>query len=259
MLKAVAELRSNWALEVAIYLAAVIVAEVVTVYAQLLGGIIAHIAILVVVIMRSARIADEPQRRLVLSLALVPLIRIISLSMPLIGIPQIWWYPAMYGPLAVSAVVVMRVLGLSRKEVGFNFNVRDIPLYVAIAATGFGLGMVEYQILKPEAWISQLTWAEAWQPALVLMVTTGFVEEFIFRGVLQRTAWDKFGWRGLIYVSILFAILHIGFLSWIDVAFVFGVAMFFAWVVKRTGSLLGVTLAHGFTNISLFIIAPFLF
>ena len=259
ILEAVVELRSSWALEVAIYLAAIIAAEMVTVYVQLLGGIIAHVVILVAVIIRSAQIADKPQRQLVLSLALVPLIRIISLSMPLIGIPQMWWYPAMYGPLAVSAVVVMRDLGLSRKEVGFSFSVKMIPFYVAMAAAGFGLGMVEYHILKPEAWISQLSWVEVWQPALILMVTTGFVEELIFRGVLQRTAWEKFGWRGLIYVSILFAILHIGFLSWLDVAFVFGVAMFLAWAAKRTGSLLGVTLAHGFTNISLFLIAPFLF
>ena len=91
------------------------------------------------------------------------------------------------------------------------------------------------------------------------MVTTGFVEEFIFRGVLQRSAWERFGWRGLIYVSSLFAILHIGFLSWVDVVFVFGIALFFAWVVKRTGSLLGVTLSHGITNITLYLIAPFLF
>jgi len=42
------------------------------------------------------------------------------------------------------------------------------------------------------------------------------------------------------------------------VLFVFAVAMFFAWAVKRTGSLLGVTLAHGITNIMLFVVIPFL-
>ena len=47
--------------------------------------------------------------------------------------------------------------------------------------------------------------------------------------------------------------------SLIDIAFVFVVAMFFAWVVKRTGSLLGVTLAHGVTNIMLYLVLPLFF
>ena len=85
------------------------------------------------------------------------------------------------------------------------------------------------------------------------------MEEFIFRGVLQRSAWERLGWGGIIYVSVLFAILHVGFLSWVDVIFVFGVAMLFAWIVKRTGSLLGVTLAHALTNVTLYLIAPFIF
>ena len=80
-----------------------------------------------------------------------------------------------------------------------------------------------------------------------------------FSAVLQRSAVEAFGWRGIVYISLLFAILHIGFLSWVDVIFVFGVGMFFGWWVKKTGSLLGVTLAHGLTNVTLYLIAPFFF
>ena len=107
--------------------------------------------------------------------------------------------------------------------------------------------------------VAEFTWQAVWWPALIFLVCTGFVEELIFRGVLQRSAVALWGWRGIIYVSLLFAILHIGFLSWIDVVFVFAVAVFFAWVVKRTGSLLGVTLSHGITNIVLYLVAPFFF
>ncbi len=63
----------------------------------------------------------------------------------------------------------------------------------------------------------------------------------------------------MLYVSGLFAILHMGFLSWLDVIFVFSVALFLSWVVKKTGSLLGVTLSHGITNIMLFLVVPFFF
>ena len=85
------------------------------------------------------------------------------------------------------------------------------------------------------------------------------MEELIFRGVLQRSAVQAFSGWGIVYVSLLFAILHMGFLSWLDIIFVFAVALFFGWVVKKTGSLLGVTLSHGLTNIVLFLVAPFFF
>ncbi len=64
---------------------------------------------------------------------------------------------------------------------------------------------------------------------------------------------------GILYVSLLFAVLHMGFLSWIVVVFVFIVGLFFGWVVKKTGSLLRVTLAHGITNTIMYLVAPFFF
>jgi len=130
---------------------------------------------------------------------------------------------------------------------------------LGIASSGLLFGWVEYLILEPEAMITQLTWSEFLPLALALLVFTGFTEEFAFRGVMQRSAGDVFGWRGIVYVSVLFAILHMGFHSVLDVLFVFGVAMFFGWAVKKTGSLLGVTLAHGLTNIMLFLVFPFFF
>ena len=75
---------------------------------------------------------------------------------------------------------------------------------------------------------------------------------------MKSSALEAFGRWGIIYVSLLFAVLHIGFLSGIDVAFVFAVALFFGWVVQKTGSLIGVTLSHGLTNIMLYLVVPFL-
>ena len=94
-------------------------------------------------------------------------------------------------------------------------------------------------------------------PAFVLLVATGFVEEFIFRGVLQQASMETLGNWGLPYVALVFALLHLIHGSVIDIAFVFTIALFFGWVVNRTGSLLGVTLSHGITNIIIYLIAPF--
>ncbi len=245
--------------EALVYLLAIAIAEVITVIPNInpLWGIMCHIIVLVAVIPHAALASGQTRQRLLLSLALVPLVRIISLAMPLANIPQVWWYPIIYAPLLIAAVMVVRILGFRAKDIGLSF--RLLPLQLVVALSGFVIGVAEYFILKPEAMVIELTWQEIWLPTLIFLVCTGFVEEFIFRGVLQHTAVGAFGWWGIVYVSLLFAILHMGFLSWVDVVFVFIVALFFGWVVKKTGSLLGVTLSHGIANIVLFLVAPFFF
>ncbi len=86
---------------------------------------------------------------------------------------------------------------------------------------------------------------------------TGFVEEFVFRGVMQKAALEAMGNWGLYYVAFLFAILHLIHNSPLDVLLVFLIGLFFGWIVKRTGSLFGVTLAHTITNYLLFVILPY--
>jgi high-affinity Fe2+/Pb2+ permease len=53
-------------------------------------------------------------------------------------------------------------------------------------------------------------------------------------------------------------VLHIGYLSVVDVVFVTLVGLVFAYIVMWGRSLLGVTLAHGLTNTTLFVIMPYL-
>ncbi len=242
-----------------IYMIAIVGAETVTVVGDPILGISFHLAILVAVILHSA-LADRissSHRKLVLSLALVPLVRILSLTMPLVDIPEILWFPLIYTPLIAAAFMTMRILGYGMGDICLSLRLR--PVQLAVALTGFGFGVAEYLILRPEPDVWQLSLQEVWLPALMYFAFVGFGEELIFRGVLQRTAGDAFGMWGIVFTSFLFAILYMGHLSWIDVVLVFAIALFFGWVVKRTGSLAGVTLSHGITNMMLYLILPFLF
>ena len=247
-----------------VYLAAITLAEIATVFISPLGGMIAHTGILAAAIVQSSLSAHQGPQRFTLALSLVPLVRVISLSMSLGTIPQIWWYPVIYTPLLVATFAVIRFSGYRRQDVGLVLG--RLPVQLLIGLGGFGLGILEYIILVkiaadplPVPLVSELSASAVWWPALIFIVTTGFGEEIMFRGVLQRGAVAMWGWWGIVYVSLLFAVLHIGFLSWIDVVFVFAVAMGFALVVRKTGSLLGVTIAHGIINATLYLIAPFLF
>jgi membrane protease YdiL (CAAX protease family) len=158
--------------------------------------------------------------------------------------------------LFVAAVIALRTLGFSWAGVGINL--RALPLQFLVGLTGLVFGYVEYQILEPEPLAKAFTWEQLWVPVLILLFSTGFVEEVIFRGVMQRAATEALGRFGVLYVAILFTTLHVGYKSLLDVLFVFGVALFFGWAVAKTRSILGVTLSHGLINIVLFLVVPLL-
>lgn len=234
-------------------LAVIIAAEFLVTFHSPQVGIALHLALLFILPVL-ASFGPREKRSLWLSLVFAPLIRVVSLTLPLSGMPPVYWYVLTSLPLFVAFVAAVHTLGLTRRELGMRIG--NLPVQLAIGLVGIPLGVAEFYILRPAPLTSELTWQSAVLPAIVLLLCTGFLEEFIFRGLLQTAAGTVLGHRGLVYVSAIFAALHIGYLSALDVAFVFGVGLAFAWFVLWTRSLLGVSLAHGLTNITLLLVVP---
>ncbi len=238
------------------YVAAIAVAELITTLGDPRVGVLIHTVILSALILHAAFAGGSEQRGVLLSLCLAPLIRILSLSMPLEHIGITFWYIVVSVPLLVASAIVARTIGLTRDDLGLRMG--SMPAQFLVACSGLVLGPVEYLILKPDPLIDHFTAQQFWLPALILLIGTGFTEEMLFRGLMQSAARGVFGGAAVIYVSVVFAVLHIGYQSVLDVAFVFGVSLFFCVVVTRTRSISGVTLSHGITNIMLFLVVPFI-
>jgi hypothetical protein len=238
------------------YLAAITLAELLTTLSEPRIGLALHSMILIMLVLHAALTWDRPIHGLLVTLTFAPLIRLVSLSLPLFPFPLVDWYLITSIPLFVAAWLTARLLGLSRDTLGINL--RRLPLQGLIALTGFSFGYIEYQILQPKALAAAFTWQDLLAPALILLLSTGFFEELVFRGLMQTTARQVLPRFGLVFVAMVFAVLHIGYKSPMDVLFVFGVGFFFGWATLKTGSILGVTLSHGLTNITLFLIMPFL-
>ncbi len=239
-----------------LYLAGITAAELVTTLVNPLGGIGLHILLMLGLVAHASLGMHHPGHKLYLALALAPLIRVLSLSLPLANLPQLYWYVIIAVPLLLAVFVIKQRLGYNRQDVGLT--VGKLSLQLLVGVTGIPFGIAEFYILAPEALADSLTWGSLALPALILLVATGFSEEICFRGVMQRSAHEALGRRGWVYIAMLFASLHTGYLSVSDMAFVLLVGLFFGWVVNRTGSLFGVTLSHGLTNIVLYLIAPLL-
>jgi uncharacterized protein len=160
-------------------------------------------------------------------------------------------------PLFAAACIAGRFLGYPWQTLGLE--TRALPGQIAVASTGLGLGTLQYLILRPPPLAPAQTWAQIWPPALILLVSTGLLEELIFRGLLLRTATQALGAWGLAYSALLFATMQLGYRCPAHAAFAFAMGAFFACVVQRTRSLSGVTLAHGLANTLTFLVMPSVF
>jgi len=234
----------------------VIAAEVLTAIVSAQLGLALHGLLVVALAAYRALARSKEEQTFALALLVAPLTRMLSLALPLDRFPQIAWYAIASGPLLVAAAIITHKLGLSRRDLGLHAG--DLGLQLMVSAGGLGLGAGAYLILKPAPLVAGWSWDDLWLPALILLVCTGLAEEMIFRGVLQAAALPVLGPLALLHLALLFAALQIGFLSPAHVCFTCGVGLMFACVRHWSGSIIGVSLTHGFTNIMLFIVMPYL-
>jgi membrane protease YdiL (CAAX protease family) len=240
------------------FLGAITAAELITAVVHPVWGVLMHFAVLLALLIQSASSSNQAERALMLSLTIAPMIRIVSLGLPLGSFDEPWQYAIVGVPLTVAGLLLMRTIPLSAWQVGLQLPRRgQWQSTLLVIGSGLALGLVEWLILRPDPLVAHLTVGAIALPALSLLFGAGLVEEFLFRGVMQATAGPALGtWPGILYVSLVFGALHIGHLSALDVLFVTAVAVYFAIMVARTRTLFGVALAHGLTNITLFFIWP---
>jgi membrane protease YdiL (CAAX protease family) len=239
----------------AAYLGALVVAELLVNLWWLRSAILLDTAILAALLVHGS-VGPLAERRFLVALALAPLIRIVSLSLPLGALTATGGWALTGGTLFVGALTTIRVLELTRGELALRLGSLRTQLIVGLL--GFPIGTLSYMALRPLPMLPSLDWQLVLLPSVVLLLCGGFLEELILRGVLQTTAYDVFGWRGVAYVALVSTVLSMGFLSVQYSALVLVVSWLFGWIVVRTGSLLGVTLAHGIACVMLFLVAPLL-
>jgi len=238
-----------------LYVILIAVAEVVTASIDPTYGLLAHSLIMVSLLVLPAFRRENPSSGLFLSLSLAPLIRILSLSLPLTYLPRYTWFLVASVPVYAATFALMKVQGLGLADVGITF--RKPLTQACISLTGVPFGIVEYYILKPEPLAPSLSALGLALLAAGIILSTGFAEELVFRGVMLKSAVEALGEKmGIVGVSAIFASLHVGWLSALDIVFVFSIGIFFATLALKTGSIVGVSLSHGLTNILLFLLMP---
>jgi len=257
-----------------------VVAEILLVYSNLTGdvlfsyaGLLVDLVLVFVLPIVASRIVpkDRALASLLGALVLAPLLRVVSLATPFAPSSPILWLALVSVALLLASAAIMYAQRLHPRDVFLGIGRRRyIPFNVGLAVVGFLLGSLEFQILHPAPCAAlpcpnPILWSgdPGSEPFLiaviVVFVATGVVEELIFRGILLRTGIRVLGRRAaLLYVTLVFAALHVGFLSAAELLFVFFLGLLFGVIVLVTESLWGAAVAHATANIALYLILPFM-
>lgn len=219
-------------------------------------GLALHSLLLVGLLLFCAIAPRESDSNLALSLTLMPLTRIISLAMPVTEFSRSLWYLAASLPLLVAAWLIIRHIGLTRRQLGIRPG--NVLVQLMLMGGGLILGVISYNLLTPEPMSGNPPLSAFVLPIIILMLCTGFGEELIFRGVLQSTATPVLNRLTVLYVAIIYSVMHIGHLSLENALFIFAIGLVVGQVVRWSGSIFGVSLAHGLANVSMFLIMPYI-
>src|SRR2546426_784186 len=177
-----------------------------------------------------------------------------------------WTILLAYLAAVIVAETFIAIPGGSFQSIGLGLHILLVFtlmfLSVLLQSKDAPLGLLEFFILRPppsQKWVPGITLGNLVLGGLAIFFATGLSEELIFRAILLKRAVEGLGERaGLLYVTAIFASLHIFFLNGIDLVFVFAVGLFYGIVVLKTKNLWGVIVSHSLGNVILYLVAPFL-
>jgi len=216
------------------------------------AGIIVHGLNLIFTILCVALYED----RAYLALILIPLFRLLNISMPVFFSLTLYTFALIYAPMLIPINLVWRSGKFSNVELGLKGKNQSFYLPVAVGL-GLILGWIEYSILHPEVLVPDLSLVNIITLSIIMIFFVGFIEEFVFRSTLQTVLEERLGTiTGLVIASLVFGIMHSGYRLPQEILFVSFGGLVFGILFKKSRSLAVASLAHGVTNISLFLISP---
>ncbi len=247
----------------AVYLLLVTCAELLTIY-DAKAGIALHAVILFALLLHSGMESDKNKNlsTFLMALLLAPLIRILSLSLPFIYFSRISWFFLISIPTFIAILTCMWVQKLRAKDIGLTLSkLKHTPIEAGVVLLAIPAGIIEYHILEPLPFPASGSGAVNFITAsLIFIMCTGFLEELVFRGLIQYNGIRLMSkWNGILFVSTIFSVLHIGNLALWDCMLAFSIGFVYSVVREKTGSIYGISVSHGIINIILFLVAPVVF
>ncbi|MEM6430522.1 MAG: CPBP family intramembrane glutamic endopeptidase [Deinococcota bacterium] len=208
----------------------------------------------------------EDKGALYAAFAILPALQTATLLVRVETISQASWSILLSYFVLVCVLVVRRAFTYGRHEVGLalaktrsqgwlkrlGWGVLGLLLQLCVAAL-VSLGLREAWRLYPQPLdLLEVSGQSINGVAILLLFVAGMTEELYFRGLFQQAAKASLGIvGGLIYPSLVAALVYALWQSPLLGLFQFGVGLALGVVALLTGSALGIAVARGLANLSL--------
>jgi membrane protease YdiL (CAAX protease family) len=190
------------------------------------------------------------------ALMLLPLFRLLNVAMPVFFHLTLYSYVLVYAPMFIPMYMILKERFITPEEAGLTFERFWFYLPVSISM-GLALGWGEYMVIKPQMLVVDNDLQQMLILALTMIFFVGVVEEFVFRSSLQTVLQERIGLiGGLVLATVIFGFMHSGYHLTLQLLYVSLAGLAFGVLFWLSKSLPVVSLSHGVTNISLFLIVP---
>lgn len=196
-------------------------------------------------------------RKISQAFLLLPVFRLVNLSIPIVLKVNLYSFVFIYSSLAMSAMIALthQNVEFETKKKAFRRIWIYIPLSI-LAALVFA--EAEYLLIGAKPLIPNLSQTNLLELIVIMVFVVGLVEELIFRAILQTRMEDFIGpAAGILLVSLLFGIMHSGYGTPYEMVFTFLMGCFLGYSFYKTRSLPLVIMINGLTNVFLFGIIPY--
>ncbi|MCO5383116.1 MAG: CPBP family intramembrane metalloprotease [Methanosarcina barkeri] len=252
------EIKNKW-LYLAIPAIAIAFAELMIYSGNIIQAMAIDALILLGLSFSTMFVKNEEIQKTYQALILLPILRLVDLSMPVFYDVKLYNLIFIYGLLVIPVSIAATNQEFTRTQLGITF--KKIWIYIPLSIVlGLLIGAGEYLIAGKHLLIGDLSVFSLLMLSIIMIFFVGLVEETIYRSILQNRLETAFGNRkGLIITSILFGLMHSGYGNINEIVYTFLIGIFIGHLFYRTRSLPLVALTHGFINVFFFGIIPLLF
>jgi len=245
------------------YLAVAVVAElllpVVPVASALLDATVLVLALTHFgVSQRSPLAIGDPGVRLLPAVALLPLLRLLSLTMPAPALPRIVWLALAGAPMLLAVPAAARLATLDVREIALT-RLSRAPASILVAAAGLPAGLLIGRLAVSPFAISDQAPLTALATGIVLIACAALPEELIFRGILQPLMVDRLGLAAIPIVGLVGGATYVGTGSLAIVGVMTVIGILYGWEVWRSGSIWGPVVSHSLLLLTSVALAPRIF
>ncbi len=245
------------------YCVAIAAVELQTVWLQPKTGTLYHGFLVMILLHHYLLAKDDPNRNKILLLAAIPLLRMLSMAMPVGLIQPLYRYPMVGIPVLVSVGIILKETNVPWSQIGLQWpqirKSEQIWENVLIAMSGLPLGLMGYYFADPIPLLTTFSLGAVIASTLVIIFYVAILEEVVFRGMVLTTLQNTFGQMGILIATVLYTLMFASYQSFEGIILMGFSSLLYSWHVLESRSVLAATISHTLMIVGMLVVWPIVF